>query len=71
MQKLFYTVEEVMKVLNLGKNNVLELCRSKHKGFPAIQIKRKYLINVKLLNEWTDKITKDKTFQIIDHNKFN
>lgn len=59
-KRLFYTVEETMQVLNLGKNKVLELCRSNHKGFPALKVKRKYLINVKLLNEWVDRVTEEK-----------
>jgi excisionase family DNA binding protein len=59
-EKLFYTVAETMQVLNLGKNKVLELCRSKHKGFPAVKIRRKYLVNAKLLNEWVDRVTEER-----------
>lgn len=47
---LVLTVDEVRKMLGIGKNLMLKLV--KVKDFPAVRFKRKIIINKELLPKW-------------------
>lgn len=51
-EKLFYTIEELYKILPLGKNALYSLV--KKEGFPKIIVGRKILIPVKGFNLWIE-----------------
>lgn len=57
--KISLTIDEAAKMLGVGKNLMLELV--KMKGFPAIQFKRKILINRKQMIEWFNNLTANKS----------
>lgn len=59
MDKLFLTTNEAAELLSLGRNNVLGLCRSRYKDFPAVKIERKYLINAKMLAAWAERVANE------------
>ena len=50
--KLTYTVHELSKVLNIGKNKAYEL--TKTKGFPVIHIGSTIRIPIDGLKKWLD-----------------
>ena len=53
--KISLTTDEPAEMLGIGKNLMLELV--KMKGFPAVQFKRKILINRKQMIEWFNNLT--------------
>lgn len=55
--KIFIETEEAMKYLSMGRNAVLDLCRTKKENFPAVKAGRKYRINYELLREWAKDVT--------------
>ena len=55
---LTITVDEAAEMLRIGRNNMLQLI--KEEDFPALQFKRKIIINKKQFVEWFDKITEKK-----------
>ena len=52
-ERIGISVEEACKILNVGRNLMLELV--KLEGFPCIRFKRKIIINKEKLPEWFDK----------------
>lgn len=56
--KISLTIDEAAKMLGVGKNLMLELV--KMKGFPAVQFKRKILINRNQMIEWFNNLTANK-----------
>ena len=48
--KLCYDINELYSLLPLGRNQVYALVKSK--GFPKIQVGKKFLIPKKLFEEW-------------------
>ena len=55
---LTITVDEAAEMLRIGRNNMLQLI--KEEDFPALQFKRKIIINKKQFVEWFNKITEKK-----------
>ena len=49
-EKLLISVKEASKLLNVGRNTMLEF--SKMDDFPAIRLKRKILIDRQALPKW-------------------
>ncbi len=49
-EKLTITVDEAAKLLGIGRNTMLEFV--KMDGFPAIQLKRKIIIDKEALPKW-------------------
>jgi len=49
-ERIGISVDEAAKMLNIGKNLMLELV--KMEGFPAIRLKRKIIINKLELPKW-------------------
>ncbi len=49
-EKIVISVKEAAKLLNVGRNTMLEF--AKMDGFPAIRLKRKILIDRKALPKW-------------------
>lgn len=49
-EKITITVDEAAKMLNVGRNLMLEFV--KMEGFPAIRLKRKIIIDKKELQNW-------------------
>ena len=56
--KISLTIDEAAKMLGVGKNLMLKLV--KMKGFPAVQFKRKILINRNQMIEWFNNLTANK-----------
>lgn len=55
---LTITVDEAAEMLRIGRNNMLQLI--KEEDFPAIQLKRKIIINKKQFIDWFNSITERK-----------
>ncbi len=49
-EKITITVDEAARLLGVGRNTMLEFV--KMEGFPAIQLKRKIIIDKKALPKW-------------------
>lgn len=49
-EKITITVNEAAKLLGVGRNTMLEFV--KMEGFPAIQLKRKIIIDKEALPKW-------------------
>ena len=56
--KLTITVDEAAKMINVGKNLMLELV--KNDGFPAVRFERKIIINKRQFIQWFDDLTSGK-----------
>lgn len=53
-EKIVYSVEEMQKVLGIGRNQAYELCN--REGFPAVRVNQKrILIPVEGLKRWLEK----------------
>lgn len=50
MEKLTFTVGELARMLNIGRNQAYALCHMQ--GFPAIQIGKRIIVPVEPLREW-------------------
>lgn len=49
-ERIGISIDEAAKLLNVGRNTMLELV--KMDGFPAIKLKRKIIINKNALPKW-------------------
>lgn len=56
--KLTITVDEAAKMINVGKNLMLELVKTDR--FPAVRFERKIIINKRQFIQWFDDLTSGK-----------
>lgn len=54
-EKLVLSVPEAAEVLGISKSKMYEIVRIK--GFPAIRVGKRVLVNAKRLEEWLDAVT--------------
>ena len=54
-EKLVLSVPEAAEVLGISKSKMYEIVRIK--GFPAIRVGKRVLINAKRLEDWLDEVT--------------
>lgn len=55
MEKQFYTVTEIKKILTIGTSKAYNLVRSE--GFPSIKIGNKYLVPKNEFDKWVKTYT--------------
>ena len=58
MEKIFYTVDEVQKVLSIGRNKAYEYCENG--TIPAVRIGKLWRIPIKALHEQFETNQRDK-----------
>lgn len=54
------TIDECVEYTGIGRNKMMELAHSTNRGFPSFRVGTKFLVNRKLLNEWLEKVIKEK-----------
>ena len=59
-EKLVLSVPEAAELLGISKSKMYEVVRIK--GFPAIRVGKRVLVNAKRLEAWLDKITEEGWF---------
>lgn len=52
---IIYNVENLSKILNIGKNKTYELMKSK--SFPSYRIGKQYFVTEDNLNKWLNSVT--------------
>lgn len=50
MEKQYYTVEELMEILSIGRNTAYKLIQTK--GFPVLKIGKSYRISIEGFQKW-------------------
>ncbi|WP_125153139.1 excisionase [Clostridium rectalis] len=59
VEKATLTIEECCKYSGIGRDKLLQLAHAKN-DFPAFKVGKKFLVNKELLDEWLDKVSKEK-----------
>lgn len=58
--KLTMTILECAKYTGIGKDKIMELVHSQNSDFPRFKVGSKFLINREMLDDWMEKITREK-----------
>jgi len=58
--KATMTIDNCVKYSGIGRDKIMELAHNPNSDFPRFKVGTKCLINKKLLDEWLDKISKEK-----------
>lgn len=59
-EKATLTIDNCVKYSGIGRDKIMELAHNPNSDFPRFKVGTKCLINKKLLDEWLDKISKEK-----------
>ncbi|WP_446897472.1 excisionase [Clostridium sp. LBM24168] len=59
-EKATLTIDSCVKYSGIGRDKIMELAHNLNSDFPRFKVGTKCLINKKLLDEWLDKISKEK-----------
>ncbi len=58
--KATLTIENCVKYSGIGRDKLMELAHNPNSDFPRFKVGSKFLINKVMLDEWLDKISKEK-----------